>query len=121
MQLVESAARFAGTVLAMVQTRVELAAAEVEEESLRYFSYLLSALAALFCLGIAVVLAVILIIVLYWDTHRIGVLLSLIALFGVASAWFALRLRERYQQKPPLLGHTLNELARDGELLQPPA
>lgn len=121
MVLVESAARFAATVLAMVQTRAALAAAEVEEESLRYFSYLLAALAALFCLGIAIVLAVLLIVVLYWDTHRIGVLLTLTLLFALAGGWIALGLRRRYQNKPPLLAHTLDELGRDAELLQPPA
>ncbi|TFW09818.1 hypothetical protein E4K72_04150 [Oxalobacteraceae bacterium OM1] len=121
MLIAQSAARFAGTLLAMVQTRMQLAAAEVEEESLRYFSYLLSALAALFCLGIAIVLAVILVVVLYWDTHRVGVLSTLMILFGLASGWIALRLRTRFAAKPPLLYHTLTELSRDGELLQPPA
>jgi uncharacterized membrane protein YqjE len=119
--IAESAARLAASLLTILQTRVELAAAEVEEESLRYFSYLMLSLAALFCLGITVVLAVMLTVVLFWDSHRIGVLLALMAVFGVAAAMMGLRLRRHYRVKPPLLGHTLHELARDTDLLQPRA
>ena len=117
--IAESAARLAASLLTILQTRVELVAAEVEEESLRYFSYLMLSLAALFCLGIAVVLAVMLAVVLFWDSHRIGVLLTLIILFGAAAAMLALRLRRHYRLKPPLLGHTVHELTRDTDLLQP--
>ena len=45
----ESAARLAASLLAILHTRVELAATEIEEESLRYFSCLILSLAALFC------------------------------------------------------------------------
>jgi uncharacterized membrane protein YqjE len=121
MVLVESAARVAATLLTMVQTRVELAAAEVEEESLRYFSWLMLSLAAMFCVGVALVLGVMLVVIQYWDTHRTGVLLTLIALFGLAGLGMALRVRSQYRSKPVLLGHTMSELARDTDMLQPPA
>lgn len=119
MMLADSASRLGASLLAILQTRVELAAAEVEEESLRYFSYLMLSLAALFCLGIAAVLCVLLVLVLFWDSYRIPALLVLIALFGCASAWFALRVRQAYRLKPPLLAHTMMELARDRETLRP--
>ncbi|HEY8608773.1 MAG TPA: phage holin family protein [Noviherbaspirillum sp.] len=119
MILADSAARLAASLLAILQTRVELAAAEVEEESLRYFSYLMLSLAALFCLGIAVVLAAVLLVVLFWETHRVAVLMLLIALFGGAAAALGLRLRRAYRLKPPLLAHTMMELARDREALRP--
>lgn len=121
MVIAESAARLAATLLAIVQTRVQLAAAEVEEESLRYFSYLLLSLGALFCLGLAIVLGVILLLVLYWDTHRIGILATLIVAFGIAAAIMALRLRRQFLVKPRLLTHTVTELSRDTDMLQPRA
>lgn len=121
MGIAESAARLAATLLAIVQTRIELAATEVEEESLRYFSYLLLALAAMFCIGLAIVLGTLLIVVLYWDTNRIGVLLVLTILFAFAGVVIGLRVRSRYRGKPKLLTHTVTELSRDGEMLQPPA
>lgn len=120
MVIAESAARLGATLLAIVQTRVELAATEVEEESLRYFSYLILSLAALFFLGIAVVLGVMLLVVLYWDTHRVGILSTLMILFGIAGLAIGLRVRSNYRFKPKLLGHTLNEMTRDAQILQPP-
>lgn len=121
MVIAESAARLAASLLAMVQTRVLLAATEVEEESLRYFSYLILSLAALFFLGVAIVLGVMLLVVLYWDTHRIGILSVLMGLFGVAGLAIGMQVRSKYRYKPKLLGHTLTELSRDTDMLQPPA
>ncbi len=121
MVIAESVARLAATFLAIVQTRVELAATEVEEESLRYFTSLLLSLAAMFCLGIAVVLGVFLIVILYWDTDRVGILLTLIPLFVIASAVMGLRVRRQFRVKPRLLGHSMTELSRDADMLQPPA
>lgn len=121
MGIAESAARLAASLLAIVQTRLELAATEVEEESLRYFSYLLLSLAAMFCIGLAIVLGTLLVVVLYWDTNRIGVLLVLTALFAFIGIAIGLRVRSRYRDKPKLLLHTMTELSRDGEMLQPPA
>lgn len=119
--IAESASRLAATLLAIVQNRVDLASTELEEESLRYFSCLMLALAAMFCLGIAVVLGVILAVILFWDSHRVAILAVLIVLFGVAAAAIGMRLRRQYQSKPRLLGHTMAELSRDSELLQPRA
>jgi len=121
MILAESVARLAATLLAVVQNRVELVATEVEEESLRYFSYLMLSLAAMFCIGVAVVLGVLLLVVVFWDTHRIAILTALIALFALAGVTMALRVRNQYRDKPRLLGHSMTELARDSELIRPPA
>jgi uncharacterized membrane protein YqjE len=122
MMIAESASRLAATLLAVVQNRVELASTELEEESLRYFSCLMLSLAAMFCMGIAVVLGVLLgvllAVILYWETHRIAVLAVLMVLFAIAGTAIALRVRRQYQAKPRLLGHTMTELARDSELLQ---
>lgn len=121
MMLVESVARLADTLLAIVQTRIELAATEVEEESLRYFSYLMLSLAAMFFLGVAIVLGAILLVVLYWENNRIGILLILTLLFTVAGVVLGLRVRNKYRQKPKLMTHTMTELTRDADMLQPPA
>lgn len=119
MVLADTATRLLASLLAILQTRVELVAAEVEEESLRYFSYLMLSLAALFCLGVASVLVSVLLVVLFWDSYRVEVLGALIAVFGIAAALMGLRLRRLYRNKPPLLGHTMMELSRDREALQP--
>lgn len=117
MVLAESAARLAATLLAITRNRVDLVATELEEESLRYFSYLAMSLAALFCLGMAVLLGAATLVVLYWETHRIAVLLGLMSVFALAGILLGLRVRQQYQGKPRLLSHTRSELAMDSELM----
>lgn len=119
MAIVESVSRLAGTFIAILQTRLELIAIEVEEESLRFFSYFFFALAAMFCIGMALLLGVLLIVVIYWDSHRVPVLVSLMAFFVLSSALIMLGVRKHYRMKPRMLSHTLTELSRDIERLKP--
>ena len=91
MAIAESISRLAANFLALLQTRLELISVELEEESLRLFTYLIYSLAAMFCFGIAMLLGILLIVVIYWDTHRIGVLVSLIAAFAVAAVLLGFR------------------------------
>jgi uncharacterized membrane protein YqjE len=113
MAIIESITRMGATFVAILHTRAELMAIEVEEEAVRYFTYLLMALAAMFCTVIAVLLVILLIVAVYWDTHRIGVLLTLIGLFVLAAIILGLRIRASYRHKPRLLAHSLNELSKD--------
>lgn len=119
MAIVESVSRLAGTFIGILQTRLELIAIEVEEESLRFFSYFFFALAAMFCIGMALLLGVLLIVVIYWDSHRVPVLVSLMAFFALSSALIMLGVRKHYRMKPRMLSHTLTELSRDIERLKP--
>lgn len=97
----------------MLQTRLELAAVELEEESLRFFAYFLFALTAFFCFGLAILLAVLLIVAVFWDTHRMEVLLGLIAFFSISGLLIGFGIRNHYRKKPRLLENTLSELNHD--------
>lgn len=119
MAIVESVSRLAGTFIAILQTRLELIGVEVEEESLRFFSYLILALAAMFCIGMALLLGVVLTIVIYWDTQRMGVLITLMVLFALSGAAIMFGVRRNYRMRPRILSHTLKELSRDIERLKP--
>jgi uncharacterized membrane protein YqjE len=120
MAIFDSATRLLATFIATLQTRVELLTVELEEESLRYFFYLLLSLAAMGCLGIAVLLAILLIVAIYWDTHRIPVLVGMIAFFTLAAIAIVLGVRSSYRKKSRLLAHTLAEMAKDVETLNSP-
>jgi uncharacterized membrane protein YqjE len=111
--------RMAGTLLAMLQTRAELLAVEVEEEVQRLFGYLMLSLVALFCFGIAVLLAILLIIILFWDTNRVAVVACLMGFFAITAICLVLWLRNSCQKKPRFLSATLNELSKDVEALTP--
>ena len=119
MAIVESLSRLAGTFITIVQTRLELITVEVEEESLRFFGYFLFALAAMYCIGMALLLGVLLIVVTFWDTRQlVPALISLMVFFALFSVTIILGIRKHYRLKPGLLSHTLRELSRDIEQLK---
>ncbi|UUZ50544.1 hypothetical protein LP420_12460 [Massilia sp. B-10] len=55
----------------MVQTRLALAAVEIEEESQRLLGYFVLALLSLILFGIAMVLVALTIILVFWDSYRL--------------------------------------------------
>lgn len=113
-----SVVRLGGTLLATVQTRVELLTTEVSEDLERGVRVLILAFVAALAAILALLLAGITIIVWFWDTHRIGAALGVTAAFllmAVVAAWLA---RERLHAKPRLLDATRSELRRDVEALR---
>ena len=113
MAISDTVGRLGSTLLAMLQTRLELAAIELEEESQRLVAYLLLSLLALFLCGIAIVLFALLVVVLFWDSHRIQAVLGMALLFGGAGVLIGMRVRASFAAKPRLLGATLCELNKD--------
>jgi len=118
MAIVHHVAQVAATLAAIVQTRLALAAVEMEEESLRFLSYLALAMLALLCLFVGLVLIVFLVIVLFWDTHRIAAIAITAAVFIVAAIATLLGVRASLRSKPKLLSFTLSELNKDLDELQ---
>lgn len=117
MLIAQSLHRLATSALGMVHTRAALALVEVEEEALRYFTYLMMSLLAAFCVFMAFLLTVVLIVAIFWDSYRIESLLGLIAFFLLLCGGLAWKVRSRYRTKPRLLKHTLAELHRDADVL----
>ena len=115
--LLESLTILAGTLVAIAHTRLDLLSADLEEEWAHLFSLLVLTLAALLCLGIGVVLATILLVVVFWDTHRLlalGVLAGFYLAVGMAVWAFALH---KARTKPRLLAASLSELFKDRQQL----
>jgi uncharacterized membrane protein YqjE len=100
------------------QTRLQLASTELEEERLRLTELLLIGAAALFCFGIGLVLATLLLVVLFWDTHRVLVLAVATALYLGTAAALVVALRRKARAKPPLFAATLAELRQDRDALR---
>ncbi|HZT62712.1 MAG TPA: phage holin family protein [Burkholderiales bacterium] len=116
--LLESLRSLAKTFIALVQTRIEIFASEVDEERTRLARIMVLALTGLFCIGIAVVLFVLLIAVLFWENNRllaIGVLAVLFAFSGLVAL---LVLRSEVRQRPKFLAATLAELRKDEKELE---
>jgi uncharacterized membrane protein YqjE len=111
--IAESFKRLMTSVATMLHNRMELATIELEEESLRIFSALLTSLLALFCGAMAVNLVVFLCILLFWESHRFAVVGFFIVLFTAACVFLVRRVRQKYAAKPPFLASTLEEIRKD--------
>ncbi len=118
--LYNSVLTMAGTLLAIVQTRVELVSIELEEERIRLTSMMMWMLITLFCAGLGVIFITILLILALWDEHRLLAIGIPAAVFSIATllAWQVLL--GKIRSKPRLLASTLAELSRDRDHLTPP-
>ncbi|MHB1400777.1 MAG: phage holin family protein [Thiobacillus sp.] len=115
--LLESLSTLAATLVAIVHTRLDLLSADVEEGRAHMLSLLVLALAALFFIGVGVVLAAILLVVAFWDSHRLLALGSLAGFFlaaGVGAWAYALH---KARTKPRLFAASLSELVKDRQQL----
>ena len=112
-----AAAQFADTLLGLGRTRLELAAVEFEEARARAAERLVLSLVAGLCFALAVLVASMLVVVLFWDTHRIAALCAVTivyALLGLVALW---RLAVQRKSETPAFAATLAELERDREWL----
>lgn len=116
--LLESLRGVALTLVGAVQTRLQLAADEIEEQGLRVAQIALAWALAGFCLALAVVLGSALLVVLLWDTHRVAVLAVLSALFAAGGGTALLVARALARARPSVFAATLGELAADREALR---
>lgn len=116
--LFESLKTLSVSLAGIVHTRLELLSTDIAEEREQLTAFLVLVLVALGCLGVGVVLLSILIVVVFWETHRLVALAGLSGLFltaGVGLAWFALH---RVRTKPRLFEASLAELSKDRQHLR---
>ncbi|TAK70569.1 MAG: phage holin family protein [Betaproteobacteria bacterium] len=118
--LLRSIKHLAGKLLGAAQTRLEILATEIEEERMRLEQLLLIALAAAFCLGMGIVLCVALVVVYYWDTHRLAAIGILAAGFIAAGALLGWILRDKAKTRPKPFAITRGELVKDRAMLREP-
>lgn len=115
--LFESLGGLASTVVAIIHTRLELLSTDLEEDQQHVFSLLVLALVALFLMGVGVVLATILLVVAFWDAHRLLVLGSLAGFFLLAGLMAAAAALHKARNKPRPFAASLSELYKDRQQL----
>ncbi len=111
--LLESLRLLATTLVSVAHTRLDLLSTDLEEDREHLASLVLLAFGALFCLGIGVVLSTILLVVLFWDTHRLLLLATLAALFLAAGLLGGAYARRKAKERPRLFVASLAELFKD--------
>jgi uncharacterized membrane protein YqjE len=112
-----SIARLGRTAVALLRTRVEILGTDIEEERIRFTGLVLLVSGIAFCVQMAVLLFVILMVVLLWESHRLVTLGVLAAAFLVAGIALFLWLRHQLRTRPRMFAATLGELAKDEERL----
>ncbi len=115
--LLDSLTTLAASLVAIAHTRLDLLSSDLEEEREHFFSQLALALAALFFLGVGVLLVTLLLVVAFWDTYRLLVLGTFAVLFlaaGIAAWRIALH---KARTKPRFFAASMSELLKDRQHL----
>lgn len=111
--LFRSLAQLLATAVGIAQTRLELLSTELQEEVHRVAEIMLWAAVALLAAAVGLFLLALLIIFVFWDTHRVVASIAVTSVFFVIAAIAGLLLRAKVRSKPPLLDATLAELKKD--------
>ena len=106
------------TLLALVCARVKLIAVELQEERARAGQKLVMVVLAALFLAMGMLLAAFLVVVLFWDTHRMLAAGGVTLLYLGIGGWALVRLREMNHSSPPPFSATMSEFAGDLRLLR---
>jgi len=118
MGFLAAAGRISATLVAMVGTRLELAALEFQDDARRLLGHLAWTLLAVFLAASALLLAALFVIALFWDTYRLQAVGGMAVLFGALAAIIVLKVRASVNAEAPLLSATLAELRNDIDYLR---
>jgi|ERR1051325_6087861 uncharacterized membrane protein YqjE len=117
--IVDSIRSFLASWVAVVKTRVDIIAVELEEQREWLEQLVLLAVGALFCISLGLILLTLFVVVLFWESHPLWVLggFTLLYLGGGLGLW--LTLRQKIKAKPRIFSATAAELGKDYSALQP--
>ena len=115
--IVQSLRNLAATLVAILRTRFELLATELEEERVRLLEILFWAAGALLFLAVGVLLLVVFLVALFWDSYRIAAIVVLAGIFFAVGVAMAIGVRNRMRARPRMFSASLDELARDKDQL----
>ncbi len=103
------------TLVAIIHTRLELLSTDLEEGRERFISLLAMIFVSLFSLCFGAVLLTILVVVVFWDTHRLLVLGSLTGLFLIVGMVLGVAVITRLKSMPRIFEASLAELVKDSQ------
>jgi uncharacterized membrane protein YqjE len=117
-RVLESARHLLATLLTIGRTRLELLTVEVQLEIRRTAELVVWLLVAVQSAMIGLIMAAFLLIVVFWDTHRLLAACLVTAGFFALALGSALTLITKARRKPPFLAGTLAELGEDSARLR---
>jgi uncharacterized membrane protein YqjE len=115
--LFPSLQRMFTTLVALAETRLELVAVELEEQLQRALDLLLWSIAALFLGSLAILLLAVMVIIAFWDSHRLLAAGLVTGFFAVAAVVAMLVARQLLRTRPRIFAASISELQRDSSAL----
>ena len=112
--------RLLGSLLSVVQTRIEIVATELEEERERVKELVLYGVFALVFISLGMITLTVFVTLWLWESYGVHALgIVGVVLLGVGMA-IALRARHKERARPRLFATTLAELRKDRQTLSDP-
>ena len=112
-RLIDSARESSALLLGLLGTRIALLAHEAEIEAARLRSAAILLGGAVACLALALALLALLVVVTFWETHRILAICASSVAWLAAAAGLGWASRRRFFASPRPFAATLQELAAD--------
>jgi uncharacterized membrane protein YqjE len=113
--ILDSARRVGTSVLQIAETRLALFSTDLREAAYHVIWTILWGVIGVFFLGVGLLLVTLLIVVLYWDTHRLMALGVGSGFFLLASMVIAAMITNTARKHSNPFAATLGELAKDRE------
>lgn len=107
-----------GTLASIAETRLNVLATDLQEVHARLVVLVLVTAFAVLSFAMAAGLAVLLVVAMFWDTHRLISIAGLMGVFAVAGALLWRATKQRTRETRELFAGTRTELRRDGEQLR---
>jgi uncharacterized membrane protein YqjE len=111
--LFTSIAQMLATVIGIAQTRLELLTTELQEEVHRVAEIMVYTAVALLAAGVGLFMLALVVVFVFWDTHRLAAAIGVTATFFLIAVVAGLVLRAKVHAKPPMLDGTIAELKKD--------
>jgi uncharacterized membrane protein YqjE len=116
--LLHSLTAFASTLLSIAHTRLALLSIDLEEAKSQLLCLFAMVLIAVFCLVASLILVTILLVTVFWDTHRLMALAVMAAVFFVCSVALLMVAMRKARASPKLFATSLGELYKDQQQLE---
>lgn len=113
--LLHSLKNLTSTLIALVYTRLDLLSTDMEEGRERLISLLVTTFLSLFCLCFGMVLLAILIVIVFWDTHRLLALSILTGIFLLTGTVLCVNAIRALRNMPRMFASSLAELLKDSQ------
>ena len=113
--LLGSIKNLAATLVAVAETRLQLLANELHAEKLRLARLGLFAAAAIFFFALGIIMLTLLVIVAFWDSHRLLAIGGFAAIYLVLGIVFGVTVFRRATERSRVFEDSLRELVKDRE------